>query len=133
MLPPAPPRFSTTTGCPMLSESFLATMRESVSAAPPGANPTSIVIGRLGKSDWARAGTDAARAAMASSRRFMVSPDLGIGIGVEAHRDIAQRFAHGGVALHDERIVAGDDVARRGREGTQRVVAVDGGGYVEHG
>src|SRR5215211_1016295 len=43
-LPPAPARFSTTTGCPRRSESFCPTNREMVSMKPPGANPTTIVM-----------------------------------------------------------------------------------------
>src|SRR5713226_9114885 len=55
MLPPAPARFSTTTCCPRLSPSVLATMRATVSVPPPGSKPTTIVIGLLGKTPCARA------------------------------------------------------------------------------
>ena len=34
--PPAPPRFSITTGCPSASESFVATGRAALSELPPG-------------------------------------------------------------------------------------------------
>src|SRR5262245_38817680 len=49
MLPPAPALFSTTTACPMFSESFFAMMRAAVSVPPPGAKPTVSVTGRVGK------------------------------------------------------------------------------------
>src|SRR5215831_14056238 len=38
MLPPAPARFSTTTGCPRSSPSGAATARDSVSTTAPGGN-----------------------------------------------------------------------------------------------
>src|SRR6476646_11027009 len=49
MSPPAPARFSTTTCCPMLSETLFARMRATVSVPPPGSKPTTMVIGLLGK------------------------------------------------------------------------------------
>ena len=48
MVPPAPPRFSTTTGCPSASESFCATGRPTTSRAPPGGNEMIIRTGRVG-------------------------------------------------------------------------------------
>jgi hypothetical protein len=45
MLPFAPVRFSTTTGCPQASCSRWPTIRESKSAAPPCANGTMIRSG----------------------------------------------------------------------------------------
>src|SRR5665811_1745019 len=48
MLPPAPPRFSTTTVRPSRSPRPLPTKRASVSATPPGANATMKVISRAG-------------------------------------------------------------------------------------
>src|SRR5512139_3542486 len=71
MLPPAPALFSTTTVWPRFSESFFAMMRAAVSVAPPGANPTSMVTVRVGKSDWAAAAPANASAAMAARRLFM--------------------------------------------------------------
>ena len=45
----APPGlFSTMTGWPQLSVSFSPTMRGKISAVPPGASGTMILIGRLG-------------------------------------------------------------------------------------
>src|SRR5882672_6041376 len=44
-LPPAPPRFSTTLGCPVRSASLEDTMRVTTSAGPPGGNGT---IQRIG-------------------------------------------------------------------------------------
>src|SRR5712691_12488777 len=48
MLPEAPTRFSTTTGCPQRAASLSPTMRGSASAAPPAGNGTMTRIGRLG-------------------------------------------------------------------------------------
>src|ERR1043165_1849974 len=45
MSPPAPARFSTTTCCPICSDSVLATMRAVVSVPPPGSKPTTVVRG----------------------------------------------------------------------------------------
>src|SRR4051794_17158559 len=49
ILPPAPVRFSTITGWPRCSDILAATMRPTVSTAPPAANGTTIRIGRFGK------------------------------------------------------------------------------------
>jgi hypothetical protein len=48
MMPPAPGRFSTTTGWPSASESFGATRRAGVSVAPPGENGTISRMVRFG-------------------------------------------------------------------------------------
>src|SRR5215471_12041107 len=48
MLPPAPPRLSTTTCCPHVSNILWASRREMMSVAAPGANGTMIRIGRDG-------------------------------------------------------------------------------------
>ncbi|HKB63580.1 MAG TPA: hypothetical protein VKD03_11975 [Burkholderiales bacterium] len=48
MLPPAPERFSTTTGCPQVSVSFSAIRRTMMSFGPPGANGTMIRTGLEG-------------------------------------------------------------------------------------
>jgi hypothetical protein len=48
MLPEAPGRLSTTTGCPQRSASFCATRRAMMSVPPPGVNPTTIRTGLTG-------------------------------------------------------------------------------------
>src|SRR5882672_1146919 len=75
MLPPAPARLSTTTGTPRLSDSFFAIKRAAVSAAPPAAKPTTMVIGFFGNS-WATAGPSSASApsVMAKTSLFMFAP-----------------------------------------------------------
>src|SRR6218665_678250 len=47
--PPAPGRFSTTTGWPSLSLRILASSRELLSVMPPGVNGTTKLIGRVGQ------------------------------------------------------------------------------------
>ena len=51
--PPAPPRFSTTTGWPMLSLMRWATMRATTSVVPPAGKGTMIFSG-LDGNDWAQ-------------------------------------------------------------------------------
>jgi hypothetical protein len=48
MLPPAPERDSTTTGCLRLSASFSATARATTSSGPPAAEETMILTGWVG-------------------------------------------------------------------------------------
>ncbi len=60
MLPPAPGRFSTTTGCFHISLSFWPSARASTSDVPPGANGTMMRIGLLGKAPCANAAGDIA-------------------------------------------------------------------------
>jgi hypothetical protein len=48
MVPPAPPRFSTTMVWPSAFSSAGWIKRAIVSSTPPGGNPTSMVTGRLG-------------------------------------------------------------------------------------
>src|SRR5687768_16675404 len=48
MLPPAPPRFSTSTGWPRRSDIFWPTSRATVSAKPPAANATTVRTGLAG-------------------------------------------------------------------------------------
>src|SRR5260221_14405494 len=58
MLPDAPARFSTTTGCPQRAASLSPTMRGSASAAPPAGKGTMTRIGRAGypgAGSWAHA------------------------------------------------------------------------------
>ena len=47
--PPAPPRLSTITGCPMDSLMRCATRRATISVVPPAGNGTTILIGFVGK------------------------------------------------------------------------------------
>ena len=49
MVPPAPGRFSITTGWPHISESFWPTVRARMSVALPAVNGTTILTGLLGK------------------------------------------------------------------------------------
>src|SRR4051794_27093571 len=49
MLPPAPPTFSITIGCPSEARMRSAMMRAAASVDPPGGNGTTRVIGRDGK------------------------------------------------------------------------------------
>jgi predicted carbohydrate-binding protein with CBM5 and CBM33 domain len=49
MVPPAPARFSTTTGWPSEADSFSATRRATTSVEPPAGNGTTIRTGRDGK------------------------------------------------------------------------------------
>jgi hypothetical protein len=48
ILPPAPDRASTTTGCFRLAASFSATARATISSGPPAADDTMILTGRVG-------------------------------------------------------------------------------------
>src|SRR5688572_27757749 len=66
MLPPEPPRFSTTTVWPSTSCSGAATARAITSAAPPGGKLTTILTGLLGHACASAAGA-AASAARAST------------------------------------------------------------------
>ena len=56
-MPPAPTRFSTTTGWPSAFDSGSATMRAAMSVPPPAPKPTMMRIGRVGQScacEWVR-------------------------------------------------------------------------------
>src|SRR4051812_40171954 len=77
MLPPAPALLSTTTGTPRLSESFFAMMRAAVSVAPPAANPTMSVIGRVGHvcAQVSPAANSVAAARRMERARFMSAPE----------------------------------------------------------
>ena len=59
MVPPAPVRFSITTGCPQFSLIFWEIMRARTSDVPPGENGTTKRIGLLGKFCCACAGPGA--------------------------------------------------------------------------
>ena len=54
-MPPLPPRFSITTLCLSAADSGSAMTRAQTSAAPPGANGTTMRMGLDGQS-WAEAG-----------------------------------------------------------------------------
>src|SRR5882762_4271851 len=73
----APGRFSTSTGCPQISEKRGARARENASVAPPGDVGTTIFTARCGKDcAGARRGTAASAAATNVSRRTEI-PDTG--------------------------------------------------------
>ena len=74
MLPPAPGRFSITTGWPHFSDSFWPTMRASASEAPPGVCGTMMRTGLAGKV-WARA-AGALPKTVASASRAVPAADL---------------------------------------------------------
>ena len=76
MVPPAPGRFSTISGCPLANcAKPFDRLRDSVSAAPPAPTVTSSRTGRSGHcaADWAKAGT-AANAATATAAIPMTGP-----------------------------------------------------------
>src|SRR5256885_14008154 len=73
MFPPAPARFSTMMLCPMFSESFLTMMRAVMSAPPPGAKPTTMLTGRLGKTPCASPNAGQANARTATRILGMIS------------------------------------------------------------
>src|SRR5499426_707146 len=73
MLPPAPPRFSTTKGVPNLACRFCATIRPTRSAEPPAENGTTTVTCRCGQVSCACAAVALARpaASAAANRAFI--------------------------------------------------------------
>src|SRR2546430_14373204 len=71
MMPPAPARFSTTMVWPRSSPSFFCMTRATVSVPPPGAKPTTRVIGRPGY-PWADAFATMASAAASATMIFML-------------------------------------------------------------
>src|SRR5262249_32326034 len=66
-LPPAPPRFSTTTACPKRSLSFCPTRRATTSAMPPAANATCNVMFCVG---WVCVQAGCARPAAATTTKM---------------------------------------------------------------
>src|SRR5258706_10296804 len=79
MLPEAPARFSTTTGCPQRAASLSPTMRGSASAAPPAGNGTMTRIGRPGypgAGSWAQADAATRRLASDAHRHEFMLPLL---------------------------------------------------------
>src|SRR5262245_66648414 len=74
MLPPAPPRFSTTNGVPNLACRCCATMRPIRSAEPPAENGTMVVTCRFGQPSCAcgpGGPSMAPQATMAAINRFV--------------------------------------------------------------
>src|SRR5438105_3163640 len=71
MLPPAPPTFSITIGCPSDTRIRSAMMRAAVSVDPPGGNGTTSVSERIGQL-WACAAPTPARTASASAARYFL-------------------------------------------------------------
>src|SRR6185312_3385768 len=67
-----PPWFSTTTGCFRRSESFWPTRRERMSAPPPGAYGTMILIGLSGNSARTAIGSAMRRAPSAAAKSLRV-------------------------------------------------------------
>src|SRR5580765_8518284 len=90
MVPPAPPRFSTSTGWPIDSCMRWATMRAAMSVVPPAGNGTTMRSGLDGKG-WASACCDTAIAS--KSRNLFVA--------------YVQNF----IAFHPSRCLRIDDVA----------------------
>src|SRR4051812_9509847 len=71
MLPPAPPTFSITIGCPSDTRMRSAMMRAAVSVDPPGGNGTTSVSERIGQV-WACTAPTPARTASASATRYFL-------------------------------------------------------------
>jgi hypothetical protein len=67
MLPPAPPRFSTTTGLPSAAPSFSPSRRAMASVLAPGGKQTVMETGRLGQGDWACACASGAASSSAAA------------------------------------------------------------------
>jgi hypothetical protein len=82
MLPPAPPRFSTTTGCPRRSESACAIILAVTSVLPPAAKPTINRIGFAGQAVWACACPSSINPSANASEieRRIVSPPFAPGV-----------------------------------------------------
>src|SRR5262245_10054943 len=73
VLPPAPGRFSTTTGCPSAGDSCSAIRRAMMSAAPPAPEDTTIWIGRDGQlCAWPCVDDRASRPSSRSAVRFII-------------------------------------------------------------
>src|SRR5687767_4145487 len=144
MLPPAPPLFSTTTGCPHASVSLAAMARPKVSAIPPTANGTTILIGLVGYAwAWAAPANASAARAMPAAKvlRIMLCSSW-----LSSHRVREQRrevFPPDGARVGAGRVVgdrpldhARDDVVRhahgaqRRRQSDRGVEALDEGGEV---
>ena len=127
MLPPAPGRFSITTGWPSSGAIRSASSRAVMSAAPPGGKGTTMLQGAgLGMARMRRRGR---RARQQQPRGALIA------LGSTCSRDgDAFQPGHCRVALHHQRVVAGHDVLRARREPLQLVEAfqhvadMEGGG-----
>src|SRR5437870_5270213 len=82
MVPPAPGRFSTTSGWPSAAASLSATGRAMVSVADPGVKGTMMRIGLAGKGC-----ADAAQAA----KRARLAARLGVEVGAQCRLRIGRR------------------------------------------
>src|SRR5678816_2525129 len=90
MLPPAPPRFSMTTGWPRASPSWGAISRASASVPPPTANGTTSLTTRSGNC-WAAAGS-ASRAREAAAATRTTARQMGVEVTACLRRDEMSRF-----------------------------------------
>src|SRR5512134_2211976 len=79
MLPPAPDLLSVRTCWPTWSPSVFPMMRETVSVPPPGAKPTTVVIGRPGNGACAKEAVENAIAATYRNVLFMCPPSAADG------------------------------------------------------
>src|SRR5690242_17066866 len=127
-LPPAPPRFSTTAGCPRRSASLLDTMRVTTSAGPPGGNGTIQRIGFEGQppADCACAKGPASSAAPAQTAArnlaFMVPPQW----SVRARPRYCRRFQAASPPAH-EGAPARNPKIQRAAEGPLRISGEEAG------
>src|SRR4051812_31145818 len=105
MLPPAPPTFSITIGCPNAGRMRSAMMRAAASVDPPGGNGTTSVSERDGKAGCAPAAPASIVNASASNNLFITDPCLSVDFGRTGQRlfELLQR----------ERTAAGDIEDRR--------------------
>src|SRR5574343_843113 len=136
MLPPAPARLSTTRDAPMFSPSFFAMMRAPVSAAPPAAKPTTMVMVFLGGKSFAwapkvRPAVSRASVACRKCRLVMVVS------GIKGMRSIATQtelvgltFLHGMAQQRGAAVNAvGEFVVRQGGEQRHHAAQVHGQGH----
>src|SRR4029453_16208278 len=117
MVPLAPARFSTMTGWPSAAARGSAIMRAARSVVPPGAAPTSMVIGLPGNPLCANAqgaATAAARAVKTKSRRrnIIALRSCGRWDVFARHRAFANRVEVGGRAVQIEPASGLHDLAR---------------------
>src|SRR5262245_63895206 len=90
VVPPAPTRFSTTTGWPRISESGCATMRAAMSVPPPAPKPSTMRIGCFGQSCAKRskgcATIEMTNAASAALMAKVMQPSFGICVDARVGR-----------------------------------------------
>src|SRR3954452_1658942 len=103
--PPAPARFSTTTGCLSSRASASATGRATVSATPPGGNGTIIVIVFSGQLDCANAAA-ATTSVATTSERDRVRQTRMQGLRFFAHISIGKRTGDSMITLTGSALVA---------------------------